>query len=142
MTASERLDKFNLDDHGDRHERERWRLIRDRFPNHEIFWRLYVVPLTNRVLGPAADPDRSWIRIRRDIPAQWQKLALCHYSVFYRLSRAAELRLEQAGSGHIFSQRASTTTKKNSSRRLLRKATESLLDQMARRPSSEFRGRR
>jgi len=96
VATSEKLDKFNLDDHGDRHERERWRLIRDRFPNYEIFWRLYVVPLTNRVLAPAADPDRSWIRIRRDIPSEWQKLALCHYSVFYRLSRAVELRLEQA----------------------------------------------
>jgi hypothetical protein len=96
MTAIEKLDQFNLDDHGDRHERERWRLVRDRFGNYEIFWRLYVVPLTNRVLGPAAAGDRSWIRVRRDIPLEWQKLALCHYSVFYRLSRAVELRLEQA----------------------------------------------
>ena len=95
MTANEKLEQFNLEDHGDRHEHERWRLIRDRFGNYEVFWRLYVVPLTNRVLSPAA-LDRSWIRVRRDIPLEWQKLALCHYSVFYRLSRAAELRLEQA----------------------------------------------
>ena len=96
MTVSEKLDKFNLEDHGDRHEHERWPLIRDRFGNYEIFWRLYVVPLTERVLGPAAAGDRSWIRIRKDIPPEWQKLAICHYSVFYRLSRAVELRLEQA----------------------------------------------
>lgn len=87
---------FNLEDHGDRHEHELWRLVRDRFGNYEVFWRLYVVPLTNRVLGPAATGGRSWIRVRRDIPSEWQKLALCHYSVFFRLSRAVELRLEQA----------------------------------------------
>lgn len=98
MIASEKLDTFNLEDHGDRHERERWRLVRDRFDNYEVFWRLYVVPLTNRVLGPAAGGERSWIRLRRDIPSEWQKLALCHYSVFCRLSRAVELRLEQAHS--------------------------------------------
>jgi len=98
MTASEKLDTFNLDDHGDRHEHERWPLIRDRFGNYEVFWRLYVVPLTNRVLGPAPGGERSWVRVRRDIPSEWQKLAVCHYSVFYRLSRAVELRLEQAQS--------------------------------------------
>lgn len=96
MTASEKLEQFNLENHGDRHEHERWRLVRDRFGNYEVFWRLYVVPLTNRVLGPVAGPDRLWIRVRRDIPSEWQKIALCHYSVFYRLSRAVELRLEQA----------------------------------------------
>ncbi len=96
MTANEKLEQFNLKDHGDRHEKQRWRLIRDLFGNYEVFWRLYVVPLTNRVLGPAAVGDQSWIRVRRDIPSEWQTLALCHYSVFYRLSRAVELRLEQA----------------------------------------------
>lgn len=96
MTAGEKFDKFNLDDHGDRHEHERWPLIRDRFGNYEVFWRLYVVPLTQRVVAPAVVGDRSWIRVRRDPPSEWQKLAVCHYSVFYRLSRAVELRLEQA----------------------------------------------
>lgn len=95
MTVNEKLEVFNLEDHGDRHEHKRWRLVRDRFGNYEVFWRLYVVPLTNRVLGPAATGDRSWIRVRRDIPSEWQKLALCHYSVFFRLSRAVELRMEQ-----------------------------------------------
>lgn len=98
MTANEKLEKFNLDDHGDRHEHERWPVIRDRFGNYEIFRRLYVVPLTKRVLGSTAVEDRAWIRVRREIPPQWQKLAVCHYSVFYRLSRAVELRLEQARS--------------------------------------------
>lgn len=96
MTASEKVEQFNLENHGDRHERQRFRLIRERFGNYEVFWRLYVVPLTNRVFGPAATGDRSWIRVRRDIPSEWQKLVHCHYSVFYRLSRAVEVRLEQA----------------------------------------------
>jgi len=96
VTATEKLDKYNLQDHGDRHEHDRWPLIRDRFGNYEVFWRLYVVPLTNRVCGPTATGDRSWIRVRADIPAEWHKLAVCHYSVFYHLSRAAERRVEQS----------------------------------------------
>jgi hypothetical protein len=96
MTASEKLSKFNLEDHGDRHERERWALVRDRFGNYEIFWRLYLVPLTNRVCGPPKPEDTSWIRVRRDIPEEWEKLTVCHYSTFYHLSRAAERRIEQA----------------------------------------------
>jgi hypothetical protein len=70
-------------------------LIRDRFGNYEIFWRLYVVPLTNRVCGPPAAEDTSWIRVRDDIPTEWEKLAVCHYSVFYHLSRTSERRIEQ-----------------------------------------------
>jgi hypothetical protein len=95
MSGSEKLESFNLLDHGDRHERERWPLVRDRFGNYEIFWRRYVVPLTNRVCGLPVPDDTSWIRVRNDIPPEWEKIAVCHYSVFYHLSRAAERRIEQ-----------------------------------------------
>jgi hypothetical protein len=37
MTASEKLEQFNLENHGDRHEHERWRLVQDRFGNYEVF---------------------------------------------------------------------------------------------------------
>lgn len=98
MASLEKLDRFNLKDHGDRHERRRWPLVRDRFANYEVFWRLYVVPLTNRVCGPATElGDTSWIRVRGDVSQEWEKLAVSHYSVFYHLSRAAERRVEQAG---------------------------------------------
>jgi hypothetical protein len=88
----EKLKGFNLIDHGDRHEHERWELVRDRFPNYEDFWRLYIVPLTNRTSAQAQDP--SWIRLRSDVPAEWEKLAICHYSIFYYLSRAVQRRIE------------------------------------------------
>jgi hypothetical protein len=91
----EKLDGFNLADHGDRHERERWELMRDRFPKYEDFWRLYIVPLTNRTSVPQR--GHSWIRMRPDVPAQWEKLGVCHYSVFYYLSRAAQRRIECFG---------------------------------------------
>lgn len=97
MALLEKLDKFNLEDHGDRHERRRWPLVRDRFANYQVFWRLYVVPLTNRACGPATELERaSWTRLRGDVPEEWEKLAVCHYSVFFHLSRAAERRIEQA----------------------------------------------
>jgi hypothetical protein len=58
-------------------------------PPHEI------VPLTNRTsAGPV---DSSWIRLRPDVPAEWEKLAVCHYSVFYYLSRAAQRRIKCFG---------------------------------------------
>src|SRR5450631_2769565 len=95
VTAFEMLDKFNLRDHGDRHEQEGWKLVQDRFPNYELFWRLYVVPLTNRTSDGTR--DSSWIRLRSDVPAEWEKLAVCHYSVFYYLARAAQRKIELFG---------------------------------------------
>lgn len=92
LTSSEALDKFNLSEHGDRHEQEGWRLLADQFPNYELFWRRFVVPLTNRTGdGPR---DSSWIRLRSNVPAEWEKLAVCHYSVFYHLARAVQRRIE------------------------------------------------
>lgn len=92
MIAIESLDRFNLTDHGDRHEHQLWELVRDRFPNYEVFWRYYVVPLTNRT--GVGIQDSSWIRMRSDVPPDWEKVAICHYSVFYYLSRAAQRRIE------------------------------------------------
>jgi len=95
LPTLETLTQFNLTDHGDRHERERWPLLLDRFPKYEEFWQLFIVPLTNRT---CAEPlDSSWIRLRPDVPAEWEKLAVCHYSVFYYLSRAAKRRIECFG---------------------------------------------
>ncbi len=97
-TSLTELNHFTLENDGDRHEQERWKLVRDRFPKYEIFWQLYIVPLTNRTT--MADQGASWIRLRPDVPAEWAKLAICHYSVFYYLSRAAQRRLEYSTSNH------------------------------------------
>jgi len=41
--------------------------------------------------------DPSWMRLRPDVPAEWESLAVYHYSVFYYLSRAAQRRNELFG---------------------------------------------
>ncbi len=77
---------------GDHQEQRLWPLLSRAFPAYEIFWRRYVVPLTNRI-----DPNISfannrdiWIRLRADVHQKQEQLAMHHYSVFYYLARAAE----------------------------------------------------
>jgi predicted transcriptional regulator len=88
------LEKFNLDDHGDHHENQRWSVVKTRFPNYEIFWRRFIVPLTNRIDPAISQGDVRWIRLRPIVPEQFEKLAVCHYSIFYYLSRAAQRRTQ------------------------------------------------
>jgi hypothetical protein len=94
MTEYENLNAFSLLVHGDNFECERWGLVKDRFPCYEVFWRSYVVLLTNRINPAIPQSDPSWIRLRPDIPSRFEKLAVCHYSVFYYASRASERRIE------------------------------------------------
>jgi hypothetical protein len=62
------------------------------FPAYEAFWRKYIVLLTNRVNPNVLFPqDRDrWIRLRPDVHERQEQLAMCHYSTFYYLGRAAE----------------------------------------------------
>src|ERR1019366_7484046 len=84
------LDGFALAVHGDRHEREFWPILSHRFPSYEILWRRFIVPLTNRVDPQLAARPQDWIRLRPDVPEQFEKMAMAHYSVFYFLGRAAK----------------------------------------------------
>jgi hypothetical protein len=92
VEAFENLDGFKLADFGDRHEQRLWSLLSADFPAYEVFWRRYIVPLTHRVDPIFSFPgDRdSWIRIRPDVSARQEQLAMHHYSVFYYLGRATE----------------------------------------------------
>ena len=83
-----------MDDHGDHHESQRWSAVKGRFPNYEIFWRRYIVPLTNRIDPAIQQGDPRWIRLRPIVPERFEKLAVCHYSVFYYLSRAVQRTIE------------------------------------------------
>jgi len=94
VTEYDNLDAFSLLAHGDTFESERWTVVKDRFPQYEVFWRSYVVLLTNRINPSISPNDPSWIRLRTDIPPRFEKLAVCHYSVFYYASRASERRIE------------------------------------------------
>ncbi|HKM47875.1 MAG TPA: hypothetical protein VJX69_09815 [Terriglobales bacterium] len=91
MGGYDNLDKFNLACHGDRWERELSSVGLEYFPAYEIFWRRYVVPLTNRIdpgISFSLDGDR-WIRLRDDVEKRPEQMAMHHYSVFYYLARAA-----------------------------------------------------
>lgn len=94
MTGYENLNAYSLLAHGDTFESERWPLVKDRFPRYEVFWRSYVVLLTNRINPSIFQTDPSWIRLRTSMPPRFEKLAVCHYSVFYYASRACERRTE------------------------------------------------
>jgi hypothetical protein len=92
MGSFDNLDGFTLTHFGDHHEQRLWSLVSAVFPAYEIFWRRYVVPLTNRVDRNVPFPqDRDpWIRVRPDVHERQEQLAMHHYSVFYYLARAAE----------------------------------------------------
>jgi len=72
--------EWNLSEHGDIEERTWWAEIGPNFPNYEVFWREYIVPLTCRRLNP------SNIFVRPRIPKHLRDLVNSHYSVFLQLS--------------------------------------------------------
>jgi len=93
----EALAQFNLRDHGDRHEQQRWPLLCDRFSQLRGLLAPVRGSSDKQSLSSCPSPeDTSWIRLRVDIPLVWYQLAVCHYSVFYQLSRATARRIEQS----------------------------------------------
>jgi len=92
MGSFDNLDGFTLTHFGDHHEQRLWSRVSAAFPAYEIFWRRYIVPLTNRIDRSVPFPqDRDpWIRLRSDVHERQEQLAMHHYSVFYYLGRAAE----------------------------------------------------
>ncbi len=71
--------------HGDARERDVWGDVGSTLSNYETFWRELIVLLTNRVV-PVAAPD--WIRLRATIPADYERLAMHNYSLFYYAATA------------------------------------------------------
>ena len=90
------LDTYSLAEHGDGREREWWPLLENSFPNYQVFWQRYVVPLTHRIDASIPAFDRRWYRMRAGIPPRFQALAITHYSVFYFAARALA-RLNEPG---------------------------------------------
>jgi|GEM_PF-6973359 len=76
---------YTLITHGDRYEQRYWPELSATFPNYEIFWQRYIVPLTRR------ETDGS-IHLRTDIDPLLEELSMAHYSAFYHLGVARELR--------------------------------------------------
>jgi hypothetical protein len=90
MDGLDRLDLFRLVAHGDRHEREFWPLLSNRFPSYELLWRRLIVPLTCRIDPKMAASPEQWIRLRPGIPDGYERTSMAHYSVFYFLGRAVK----------------------------------------------------
>jgi hypothetical protein len=88
MNSYENLEKFSLECHGDAREREWGRSVVAFFPAYEVFWRRYVVPLTNRIRPEISQEDQGWIRIRPEISDRLERMTMSHYSVFYCFARA------------------------------------------------------
>jgi hypothetical protein len=88
MSEYEALERFDLREHGDHWEKELWGFVEEAFPAYEVFWRRYVVPLTNRIKPTIGPPE--WIRLRSEIKSgnSLERMTMHHYSVFYFLARA------------------------------------------------------
>jgi hypothetical protein len=71
--------------HGDAREQDVWRDVASTLSNYETFWREFIVLLTNRIT-PVAAPE--WIRLRAAIPADYERLAMHNYSLFYYAATA------------------------------------------------------
>lgn len=89
MGNYDELETFMLKDHGDRWEREWGHLIATDFPAYAVFWRRYIVPLTNRISATPSRSEREWTRLRPEVSERLEQMTMAHYSVFYYLARAA-----------------------------------------------------
>lgn len=89
--------EYNLFQHGDFFERNYWFLLAEDFPNYQIFWRDFVVPLTGR------DADGS-IGLRNGIHPLLEEMAMTHYSIFNHVVFAQELKAkrEQGLHGYFY----------------------------------------
>jgi len=72
-----------LEDNGDALEKQHWHYLKTTFPNYELFWQHFIVPLSQRPNG---------INWRLDIHPLQKQLCLSHYSVFYHLAMARYLK--------------------------------------------------
>lgn len=88
MSNYEALELFDLRQDGDRWEQELWSFTEETFPAYQVFWRRYVVPLTNRINPAVSASTPEKIRLRSEITGQLEKMTMHHYSVFYFLARA------------------------------------------------------
>lgn len=73
---------YTLSVNGDNTEKLYWRLLKDAWPNYEVLWREFVVPLTGR-------PDH--IQLKQGTHPLLEEMCMAHYSIFYHLGRAHEL---------------------------------------------------
>ncbi len=74
------LDQLCLLDHGDAIERFYWPAVSNSLSEYEIFWKKFIVLLTNRV-DPSA--GKEWIMLRKGLSEEYESLLKANYSTFY-----------------------------------------------------------
>lgn len=81
---------WTLLEHGDGFERQHWPLLKDTWPNYEVLWGEFIVPLTGR-------PQH--IGLREGTDTLLEEMCMAHYSIFRHLVRAHLLfpSLQRAG---------------------------------------------
>jgi hypothetical protein len=88
----EYLNRVSYKEHGDRYEREYGNYLISHFPNCERFWRIFVVPFTERMEGyPTTITPK--INLRTNINPEIEDIANTHYSMFLNFA-FAHLHLE------------------------------------------------
>lgn len=81
------LEQLRLLDHGDAIERFYWPNVASWLSEYEVFWKRFVVLLTNRV-DPFTHMD--WIMLRDGLKPEYESLLMANYSTFYHCVVAHE----------------------------------------------------
>jgi hypothetical protein len=78
------LQHVSYKEHGDSYEQEYGHFLTDHFPNCERFWRIFVIPFTERINGyPTSIAPGLSVRAR--IAPQIEEIASAHYSMFLNI---------------------------------------------------------
>lgn len=73
---------YTLSKNGDNTEKRYWPWLKKTWPNYELLWQEFVVPLTGRPFD---------IKLRKGTDPLLEEICMAHYSIFYHLGRAHEL---------------------------------------------------
>lgn len=90
----EELDKFsyinNNSTGGSQFERDNWRYLVNIFPNLEIFWKYFVVPMTNRIKAEIPDNNLGKLDYRNEVNKKIKKIGIIPHLIFYQLKLARD----------------------------------------------------
>lgn len=84
-TSKNILEKFNYENDGNQFEKENWHILKNKFPNLEIFWKYFIVPITNRIDPSIEKFDHCWPSHRVSVDNNIRKIGIEYYSIFYHL---------------------------------------------------------
>lgn len=78
------LNQASFASNGDNYEQQFGAMVSESFPNCERFWRVFVIPLTQRIEG-YPDQLATGIHFRQDVSPELQDISAAHYSAFMNL---------------------------------------------------------